>query len=430
VSQPDVVIVGGGPAGASTAWVLARAGVRVLLLDRARFPRDKPCAEYLSPQASRVLADMGALEACERAGGAQLAGMIVRSPGGATLRGDFADVHGFRGFRDRGLALPRRVLDTILLDRARAAGACVEEGVRATDVLHDAHGRAIGVCTLEPDGAKGTRMARFVVAADGLRSTIARRLRLAHTARAPRRIAFITHYRGVAEVGAYGEMHVEDDGYLGIADVGQGVANVAVVVPARRARAAAGDPAGFMESWIAARTHVVGRFARATRTGPVWATGPFASRARRSWVPGLALVGDAHDFFDPFTGEGIYNALRGGELLGASLIQALGANDPSGASAALAGYAAARRREFGAKSRVERLIGLAIEHPAIMNRLAGAMQERKELADLLVGVAGDFVPARQVLSFRYVGRLALAAMRAPPRMPELADPESVPAPFT
>jgi flavin-dependent dehydrogenase len=402
----------------------------VLLLDRARFPRDKPCAEYLSPQASRVLADMGALEACERAGGAQLAGMMVRAPGGATLRGDFAEVRGFRGFRDRGLALPRRVLDSILLDRARAAGVCVEEGVRVTDVLRDARGTVIGVRTLEPGGTSSSRAARFVVGADGLRSTVARRLRLAHTARSPRRIAFIAHYTGVTDVGAYGEMHVEDDGYLGIADVGHGVANVAVVVPAAHARAAAGDPAGFMESWIAAREHVVGRFARASRMGPVWATGPFASRARRSWVPGSALVGDAHDFFDPFTGEGIYNALRGGELLGAALLQALGAETLSKANLALGGYAAARRREFGAKARVERLIGLAIEHPPLMNRLATAMRERKELADLLVGVAGDFVPAREVLSLRYVATLALGALRATARLPEPAEPDSVPAPFT
>lgn len=297
-------------------------------------------------------------------------------------------------------------------------------------MLRDARGTVIGVRTLEPGGAPGTRTARFVVGADGLRSTIARRLRLAHTARSPRRIAFIAHYTGIADVGAYGEMHVEHDGYLGIADVGQGVANVAVVVPAGHARAAAGDPAGFMESWIAARTHVVGRFARATRSGPVWVTGPFASRARKSWVPGLALVGDAHDFFDPFTGEGIYNALRGGELLGAALLRALGADTHSGANAALAGYAAARRREFGAKAHVERLIGLAIEYPPLMNRLAGAMHQRKELADLLVGVAGDFVPAREVLSLRYVATLALAALRAPAGVPELAKPDSVPAPFT
>src|SRR6202021_4057675 len=76
----EVIVVGGGPAGAATAWGLARAGIDVLVLDRARFPRDKPCAEYLSPQASRILDAMGVLEAAESAGGAQLSGMLVRAP--------------------------------------------------------------------------------------------------------------------------------------------------------------------------------------------------------------------------------------------------------------------------------------------------------------------------------------------------------------
>ena len=116
-------MVGGGPAGASTAFALARAGARVLVLDRATFPRPKPCAEYLSPQASRLLHAMGALDAVERAGAAHLAGMTVRAPNGAVLRGDFVATHGYSAFRDRGLALRRTRLDPILLDCARAAGA-------------------------------------------------------------------------------------------------------------------------------------------------------------------------------------------------------------------------------------------------------------------------------------------------------------------
>src|ERR671932_210945 len=141
----DVIVVGGGPAGAATATALARAGVDVVVLDRARFPRAKPCSEYLSPEASRVLASMGALDAVEGAGAARLAGMTVRAPDGTQLRGDFAAPHGFRGFRDRGLALPRVRLHPILLDCARRAGARVEERVRVVDVERDARGGVAGV---------------------------------------------------------------------------------------------------------------------------------------------------------------------------------------------------------------------------------------------------------------------------------------------
>src|SRR4051812_950321 len=198
----EVLVGGGGPAGASTAFALARAGVDVAVIDRARFPRPKPCAEYLSPQVSRMLSDMGALEAVERSGAALLAGIHVRAPNGRVIRGDFVSSHGFRGFRDRGLSVRREVLDDIVLGCARRAGARVSEGVRVTDVVRDARGRVIGVETLA-DGAKGSARARFVVGADGLRSAVARRLGLARAARWPRRLALVTHYRDVTDVGEH-----------------------------------------------------------------------------------------------------------------------------------------------------------------------------------------------------------------------------------
>ena len=405
--RAQVIVVGGGPAGSATAFFLARAGVDVLLLDRARFPRDKPCSEYMSPQASRILDEMGVLTRIEEAGAAALGGMRVRAPNGTTFHGRYADVVGHRGYRDRGLALRRTILDDLLLSRARAVGATVCESTHVTALAHDMGGRVTGVEIRDADGSSRTVSASMVVGADGLRSIVSRRLGLAGTRRAQRRLALVTHFANVEGMTDSGEMHVEHDGYIGLADVGNGLTNVAVVVPTSRAGRAAGDPSGFMDDWIRRRAHIVPRFKRAVRVSPVLATGPFASAARRAYAPGAALVGDAADFFDPFTGEGIYAALRGGELLAPRIVDALQSRTTRDADAAVAEYDRARTDEFSGKWKVEQIIGAAVTFPALMNVAARSLAARPAMAHTIVGVTGDFVPASEVLRPGFLARLAI-----------------------
>jgi flavin-dependent dehydrogenase len=375
-------------------------------MERALFPRAKPCAECLSPQASRVLHDMGVLRELESRG-ALLKGMIVRAPDGTAARGDYVASHGFRAFRERGLAIRRELLDETLLDRARDAGAVVREQARVTDVLRARDGVACGVAVLGTSGQTTELRAPIVVGADGLRSVVARRLGLARTASWPRRLSIVGHYRDVREVGEYGEMHVERDGFVGIADVGDGVTTVAAVFPIDRAKEISGDRAGFLDRWIASKPHLAARFDAAEHIGPVSAIGPFASHARQGWHPGALLVGDAADFFDPFTGEGIYSALRGSELVAAIVLRALHARNSTHAAQELRAYDRARRTEFGGKWWVERFIGAGVSSASVVNRAARALAKRKQLADLLVGVTGDFVPAAQVLSVGFLARLFL-----------------------
>ena len=403
----EVVVVGGGPAGSSVAWHLAQLGVEVAVLDRARFPRDKVCAEYLSPQASRILDAMGALPTLEAAGAAHLRGMKVRAPSGREILGHFAAQHGFRGFRDRGLGVRRTVLDATLLHCARRAGAQVLERTHVTDLVRDARGRVHGVQVRDESGTARTIHASLVVGADGLRSVVGRRLELTRRRWQPRRIALVAHYRGLPLVGDIGEMHVEDDGYVGIADVGNGVTNVALVVPVRRTDGLASDSTGFFERWLMHVPHLAARFRTAERISDVRVTGPFATKSPRAWAPGAALIGDAAEFFDPFTGEGVYTALRGGELLAPFAAEYVRSPLGTKGDRTLAEYERVRRKEFSGKWLVEQLIAVFVANPPLLNHAARALSRRTDMADLLVGVAGDFVPAREVLRFGYLARLLL-----------------------
>lgn len=387
----------------------------MLLLDRAAFPRSKPCAEYISPEAARILTDMGALAAIDNADSTALTGMTIVAPSGQAFRGDFVSTHGFRGFRDAGIGCRREILDTLLLQCARDAGVRVDERVKVESLLSNAHGHTCGVRARSDDGTVRDYHAQLVIAADGLRSTIAHRLGLAHRAAWPDRIAIMAHYASVSHMTTRGEMHVAADGYVGLAQVGHNVVNVALVVPSRMLRTEpTQSPQDRLDAFIAAHPSLRERFAHAQRLNSVRVTGPFASRARRAWAPGVLLVGDAADFFDPFTGEGVYAALRGGELLLPHAMDALAAyraGHPRAAAAALSAYDRTRREYFGGKWRVEWLIALAVSNPWLMNAAARLLARDTELADLLVGVTGDFVPPSEILTPRLLLRLLRRPIR-------------------
>jgi flavin-dependent dehydrogenase len=207
---------------------------------------------------------------------------------------------------------------------------------------------------------------------------------------------------GVRGMKDLGEMHVGDGAYIGLAPVGPDLTNVAVVLDASRPIPGSSARERF-DAGVARFPGVVERLQGAEVVSPILAAGPFARTSRRATADRVMLVGDAADFYDPFTGEGVFAALRGAELLAEHAIGQLEHDNLS--RAALRAYDRARRRQFGGKWLNERMIAFAIDRPVLFNRIADRLARRPGMADLLVGVTGDFVPPRAVLRPSFALRL-------------------------
>lgn len=399
----DVLVIGGGPAGSATALLAARAGLDVLLVDQATFPREKACAEYLSPEAARDLEDLGVLAEVENAGAQKLRGMRIVSDDGANVTGRFAGAHAFTPYRPYGLAVRRSVLDTILVRAAGRAGVTVREEVALESVTAE-RSTVCGAVLRGSDGQWQERC-RVLVGADGLNSRVARLLGLARRG-SPRRLALVAHLAGVRGLGDCGEMFCGRGWYVGVAPLGGGLCNAAMVVPLSDRNAIAQDRNAYFRARLASLPELGARTANAEIVREVLVTGPFARRARRAAVAGALLVGDAADFFDPFTGEGIFAALRGGRLAAEAIATAL-AGGGAATGDALRPYIEARARTFRDKRVLERVVGLAATHPAMMRRFTRRLGAREGVADLWVGAAGDTVPVRALFAPRHLAAFLL-----------------------
>lgn len=388
----EVIVVGAGPAGAALA---ARLGERheVLLLDRARFPRDKVCGEALGPGGLPYLERLEVLGAMRQAGACPLRGFRLVAPDGTICEAPYP-----RG--EAGLTLSRLVLDAILLERARQAPkVTVREGAAVTGLLRE--GLAVGGVRL----ADGTVIrARLVVGADGRYSKVRKLAFGEGPAPRARRFCFINTFEGGAQEDDMTEIALAGPG-LQILRVYQGEGRYAACVVADEATRRAedpGQPARF-SAMVAGLPRMRDRLATARLAGPMKGMPLAPYGVSRVVGDGVLLVGDAVGYLDPITGEGMVRALFGAETAAEAIATALASGAGPLSAAALAPYGRALTSRFiPVQWFVEAAVALTTLPAGASNTLTRLLALNPSLATSLAAVQGALAPPQSLawLPFR------------------------------
>jgi flavin-dependent dehydrogenase len=390
VSQrTELLVVGGGPAGSALAAMSAAAGIETLVVERARFPRDKVCGEFLSAEGCRVLERLGLLERLVEAGARWIDRCRITHPSGPLLDQPLPEL-GRLG--REALGVSRRLLDSELLKLAAACGARVLQPWEAKRPIFT-EDRVRGM-VLREVGTERTETVRamLVVAADGRRSLLARLLhpQLGDPRRSDARswFGFSVHLDpGDRTPPPRIDLHLFDGGYAGLGPVERGRLDLGLIATVGALRACGRSPQRLYDERLLANAYLREAIGKARIAGPWNSIGPLRFGARRATAGGVLFVGDAAGTVDPFCGEGMANALCGAELALPFVREGVSAG---GLSDALAHeYATAWSGSFDAVTRRVRRLGRLLERP----RLARAVLR-------LLSAAGTPLASRLIASTR------------------------------
>jgi flavin-dependent dehydrogenase len=362
----DVAIVGAGPAGATLAALLAWRGVRVVVLERDGFPRDKLCGEFLSYDALPVLEALGAVEELDRAGSPRIERCRVVS---SRHEYEFELPHAARG-------VSRQFFDALLVRIARAKGAEVRERHAVTDL------REISASVVV--GAWG-RWGRFD---QQLKREFVRD-------RAHRNFGFKRHYRGRPPEGVI-ELYSFRRGYLGVSAVEDGITNICGLVHASRLSGHKGRWDSFIASLRAEESTVEALYSRYTPAQDGYLSSePIIFRARAAVENGIFMIGDASGILDPLTGNGMAMAVQSALLAAPLLLRLL--EQPSRRPEIEEAYRRTHRRSFASRIAWSRSAAMLLSRPRLLDGVLAAVR---------VKAIGELVARRTRASRDEVARVA------------------------
>ncbi|WP_433355791.1 geranylgeranyl reductase family protein [Micromonospora saelicesensis] len=370
----DVIVVGAGPGGSATAYHLARHGVRVLLLEKTEFPREKVCGDGLTPRAVRQLIRMG-VDTSPEAGWLHNRGLRVIG-GGVRLELDWPELASFPNY---GLVRTRLDFDDLLAQRAVAAGAKLRTSVNVLGPVLDGDGRVTGVeAEVGPGKEPTTFHAPLVVAADGVSGRFPLALGLAKREDRPIGVAVRRYYRSPAKhednyLESWLELRSKDGGdnllpgYGWIFGLGDGRVNVGLGVLNSSSAFGKTNYRRLLTDWLANTPEDWGMTDETNADGPILGAAlPMGFNRVPHYTRGVLLVGDSGGMVNPFNGEGIAYAMESGELAAEVMVQALARPAGPERERALLAYPNELKARLGGYYRLGGIFVKLIGRPEIM----------------------------------------------------------------
>ena len=374
-NDADVIVVGAGPAGATTAYYLAQAGLDVLLLEKSAFPRDKVCGDGLTPRAVKQLTAMGIT--FEDEGWIKNHGLRIIGAG-TRLELPWPELVEYPSF---GLVRTRYDFDQILADRAVLAGAQVMWRTNVTGpVIDERTNRIVGVHAKDPDREPVTYRAPLVVAADGNSSRLSVAMGIRKRDDRPMGVAVRTYFESPRHDDDHleswlelwdrsGDKDVLLPGYGWVFGVGDGTSNVGLGVLNTSEAFGRTDYKDVMRRWVETMPAEWG-ISEETISGDITAAAlPMAFNRQPLYDRGLLLVGDSGGMVNPFNGEGIDYALEAGHAAAETIVQALARPTASDRERVLQSYVGRMKAMHGGYFTLGAQFAKLIGKPEIM-RLA------------------------------------------------------------
>ena len=385
MSEFDVAVVGAGPAGSSTAITLAQRGCRVAMLDRALFPRDKLCGDFLNPINWPVLRELGVGPELLSSPHTKVTTFRISAANGAEVTCALPT----QGEHQFGLGLRRFYLDQVLLARAKRVGVNVNEGVNLHAIQRESRGWRLD---LDRGTDRDSVRARVIVGADGRNSWVAHQLGLAPAPpRGSAAVGFEIQLRHVPGVFGSIEIHQFPGGYAGLVRVDENTVNLGFAV-SRSLLARSISFENLRGKFLSRNPRLHDLLCRSQPMSTLRSAWPVYFPARRCVGDGVLLVGDAARVTEPLTGEGIFFALRSGQIAGTTLASALAEGCLS--SLALSGYGRACRAEFRRRFRLNSIIRNLAYRPRLLSAAIRFLGRRQRLLDYLVNIVCQ--PSRSV----------------------------------